>query len=160
MHTENVVFMNAAPDAIFGLAADIACWPRLLPHYQSVVVYEQSEDGRRKVASMHAVRPSWPLSGLSFPVRWKCVQVCDSEAHTITFKHTRGIAQGMWVVWTLTPDPYGRGTRVSIAHELRYPLPLLNGWFAQELVGRQFVAAIAGRTLHTLKSLVESAGTS
>ena len=159
MHTENVVFMDAPTDTIFALAADIARWPLLLPHYRSVVVQEQSRDGQRKAAVMRAVRPNWPLPGFSFPVRWECVQVCDIKASMIMFKHTAGIAQGMWVVWKFTPDPYGRRTRVSIAHDLRYPLPFLNGWFAREVVGRQFVAAIAGRTLQTFKTLVESVGT-
>lgn len=156
MHTENVVFMDAPADAVYALACDIDAWPRLLPHYRSVTVREQTPDGTRKQATMNAVRPGWPVRGVRFPVRWDCVQVCDPAAQTVTFKHTRGVAQGMWVVWTLAPDPYGRGTRVSIAHDLRYPLPFLNGWWAREMVGRQFVGAIAGRTLSTFKSMVES----
>ena len=156
MHTENVVFINTPAERIYALACDIAAWPRLLPHYRAVTVREQSQGGRRKVATMNAVRPDWPLRGVRFPVRWACVQVCDPDALTVTFKHTAGVAQGMWVQWTLTPDAFGRGTRVAIAHDLRYPLPALNGWWARELVGRQFVGAIAGRTLATFKQLVES----
>ena len=62
----------------------------------------------------------------------------------------------MWVVWSLTPDPWGRGTKVTIAHDLAYPFAFLNGWFARALVGRGFVHAIAGRTLATFKQIVES----
>ena len=62
----------------------------------------------------------------------------------------------MWVVWTLEPDPWGRGIAVSIRHDLAYPFAFLNGWFAEDLVGRQFVQAIAGRTLATIKAHVES----
>ncbi len=64
----------------------------------------------------------------------------------------------MWVVWSLAPDPWGRGVRVTIRHDLTYPFDALNGWFAQDLVGRQFVGAIAGKTLATIKAVVESEG--
>ena len=61
----------------------------------------------------------------------------------------------MWVVWSLEEDKWGRGVAVTIRHDLTYPFPVLNGWFARELVGHQFVQAIAGRTLATIKALVE-----
>ncbi len=104
---------------------------------------------------MAAVRNDFPLPGVTFPVRWQSVQICEPETGRIYFKHTAGIARGMWVVWTIADDPQGRGVAVTIAHDLTYPLPLLNGWFAQELVGTQFVHAIAGRTLATIKAVVE-----
>ena len=155
MHTENTVYMRGDKARIFQLAADIQDWPELLPHYREVLVFEQTDDGRRKVVEMAAVRNNFPLPGVTFPVRWRSVQLCEPETGRIYFKHTFGIAQGMWVVWTIADDPYGRGVAVTIAHDLTYPLPLLNGWFAQELVGDQFVHAIAGRTLATIKAKVE-----
>jgi len=89
-------------------------------------------------------------------VRWKSVQICEPETGHIYFKHLLGVAVGMWVVWSLEKDPWGRGIRVTIRHDLTYPLPFLNGWFAQDMVGRQFVGAIAGRTLATIKEIVEN----
>jgi ribosome-associated toxin RatA of RatAB toxin-antitoxin module len=155
MHTENTIYIRGPKARIFQLAADIQDWPTLLPHYREVIVFEQSDDGARKVVEMAATRDDFPLPGRKFPVRWRSVQVCDSQANRIYFKHLAGVALGMWVVWSLEDDPWGRGVAVTIAHELTYPWPFLNGWFAEELVGKQFVEAIAGRTLATIKATVE-----
>ena len=155
MHTENTVFMRGPLARIYDLAADIQDWPDLLPHYREVSVLERSETGDRKVVEMACVRDDFPVPGISFPVRWRSVQVCDPAARQIAFKHLAGMATGMWVVWSLEPDLWGRGTRVTISHDLVYPVGLLNGWFARDLVGRDFVHAIAGRTLATIKLMVE-----
>jgi len=155
MHTENTVYMRGPKARIFQLAADIQDWPDLLPHYREVVVFERTDDGRRKLVEMAAVRDGFPLPGLRFPVRWRSVQVCEPETGRIFFKHTAGMALGMWVVWTLEDDVWGRGVQVTIGHDLTYPFPLLNGWFARNMVGDQFVHAIAGRTLATIKDTVE-----
>jgi len=156
MHTENTVYMHGAKSRIFQLAADIQDWPQILPHYREVIVYEQSDDGRRKVVEMAALRNDFPMPHVSFPVRWRSVQVCEPDTGRIYFKHLAGVALGMWVVWSLKDDPWGRGVQVTIRHDLTYPLPWLNGWFAQDMVGRQFVGAIAGRTLATIKEIVEN----
>ncbi len=158
MHTENVVYIQGPQERIFELACAIDEWPRILPHYREVRVTKQTEGGRRKAAFMHAVRDGFPLPGVHFPVRWRCVQVCEPDAGRIYFKHIGGLARGMWVVWTLAPDAWGRGVRVSIRHELTYPFAFLNGAFARELVGNVFVGFIAGQTLATLKEIVERAG--
>lgn len=155
MHTENTLYMRGPKSRIFQLAANIQDWPALLPHYQEVLVLEQTDDGRRKVVEMAAVRNNFPLLGFQFPVRWRSVQVCEPETGRIYFKHLAGVAKGMWVVWSLDDDAWGRGVRVTIRHDLTYPFPVLNGWFAQDMVGRQFVGAIAGRTLATIQAIVE-----
>ncbi len=160
MHTENVVYIKAPAKRIFSLACDVGQWPRWLAHYRAVAVFEQSPDGSRKDVEMCAIREGFPVKGRAFPVKWRSVQVCDAAEGRIYFKHTGGIAQGMWVVWEIQSDEWGRGTRVSIAHDLTYPVDWLNGWFARDLVGRDFVHAIAGRTLATIKALAEAeAGT-
>jgi ribosome-associated toxin RatA of RatAB toxin-antitoxin module len=155
MHTENTVYMRGPKSRIFQLAADIQHWPELLPHYTEVLVFEQSDDGTRKVVEMAAIRNDFPYKGRQFPVRWQSVQICEPETGRIYFKHLAGVALGMWVVWTLKDDPWGRGTQVTISHDLTYPLPFLNGWFARNMVGNQFVHAIAGRTLAVIKAIVE-----
>ena len=155
MHTENTVYMRGPKARIFQLAADIQDWPTLLPHYREVIVFEQTDDGTRKVVEMAAVRDGFPLPGLRFPVRWRSVQVCEPETGRVYFKHLAGMALGMWVVWSVEDDGDERGTRVTISHDLTYPLPWLNGWFARNMVGDQFVHAIAGRTLATIKAVVE-----
>ena len=156
MHTENIITIQGSLDHIFLLAAEIENWPRILPHYREVTVFERSADGTRKVVEMAAVRDNFPLHGLRFPVRWRSVQICEPEIGRITFKHIGGIARGMWVVWEIAPDRWGRGVRVSISHELRYPFSMMNGVFAKNIVGDVFVSAIAGRTLLTIKQLAEA----
>jgi hypothetical protein len=156
MHTENVIFIQADPARIFRLAADIEDWPTILPHYRWVTVFERSDDGNRKVVEMAAVRPDLPVRGARFPVRWRSVQICEPDAGRIIFKHYAGVAIGMWVEWEIAADPAGRGTRVAIRHDLRYPLMFLNGLFAEKIVGEGFVGAIAGRTLATIKKIAES----
>ena len=101
MHTENTVYMRGPKSRIFQLAADIQNWPVLLPHYTEVLVFEQSDDGTRKVVEMAAIRDDFPFKGRQFPVRWQSVQICEPDAGKIYFKHLKGIALGMWVVWTL-----------------------------------------------------------
>ncbi len=155
MHTENTVYMRGSKSRIFQLAADIQRWPEILPHYREVIVFEQTDDGSRKVVEMAAVRAGFPVKSRSFPVRWRSVQICEPETNKIYFKHLAGVALGMWVVWSLKDDPWGRGIAVTISHDLTYPLSVLNGWFARDMVGDQFVHAIAGRTLATIKDIVE-----
>ena len=155
MYTENTIYMRGPKSRIFQLAADIQNWPTLLPHYRAVVVFEQTDDGSRKVVEMAAERAEFPLPGFTFPVRWRSVQICEPEAGRIYFKHIGGIAKGMWVVWSLEDDPWGRGVKVTISHDLTCPFAFLNGWFARDMVGDQFVHAIAGRTLETIKATVE-----
>ena len=155
MYTENTIYMRGPKSRIFQLAADIQNWPTLLPHYRAVVVFEQTDDGSRKVVEMAAERAEFPLPGFTFPVRWRSVQICEPEAGRIYFKHIGGVAKGMWVVWSLEDDPWGRGVKVTISHDLTYPFAFLNGWFARDMVGDQFVHAIAGRTLETIKATVE-----
>ena len=155
MHTENTITISAPIERIFTLAADIQRWPDMLPHYRFVRVLDQNTDGTRKVVEMAAVRDDFPFKGRQFPVRWQSVQICEPDTGKIYFKHLKGVAVGMWVVWTLEEDPQGRGTQVTISHDLTYPLPFLNGWFARDMVGDQFVHAIAGRTLAVIKATVE-----
>ena len=155
MHKENSVYIRGPLSRIFELASNVENWPEILPHYRFVTLLERSEDERRRVVVMGAVRPDFPVPGSNFPVTWTAVQICDEAEGTIIFKHRYGIAQGMWVKWTLEADPWERGIKVTIAHDLRYPIGILNGWFAQNVVGDAFVSNIAGRTLATIKEIVE-----
>ncbi|GAB4455884.1 MAG: hypothetical protein OHK0029_12800 [Armatimonadaceae bacterium] len=150
MHTQNEIRVNAPLETVFALGAEIGRWAEILPHYRRVTVTE--DDGRVKQAEMAAFRH---FGSLPFPVRWRTSQVLLPEEGRIIFFHTGGITRGMYVEWVLTPEADG-SVRVVIAHELRYPLPFLTGWFARYIVGNIFIHHIAGRTLKRVKEIAEA----
>lgn len=150
MFTENRIVIRGAKARIFALAADIADWPRILPHYRWVRVW--GGDGRVRHAEMAARRGR-------FPVKWRTAQVVLPDEDRILFFHTGGITRGMYVEWNLAEET-GVGNagnvRVTISHDLTYPFGPLTGWFARYVVGALFVHHIAGRTLARVKEIVES----
>jgi ribosome-associated toxin RatA of RatAB toxin-antitoxin module len=146
MHLENTIEIQAAPDIIFRLAADIARWPALLPHYRWVRVLEQQ--GEQKLVQMAAHRDGLPVS-------WTSVQEPRPEERRILFRHVGGITRGMAVEWRLEPLAADR-TRVSIGHDFSPGWPLIGGRIAQLVIGEFFVRNIAGKTLRRIKTLAEA----
>jgi ribosome-associated toxin RatA of RatAB toxin-antitoxin module len=146
MNTENRIHIDGPAERVFALAADIAAWPTILPHYRWVRV--DSDDGRVKHAEMAARRGR-------FPVKWRTAQVVLPDERRILFFHTGGVTRGMYVEWNLKDAPSG-GIDVSISHELTYPFGPLTGWFSRHVVGALFVHHIAGLTLARIKQIVES----
>ncbi|MBI3974790.1 MAG: SRPBCC family protein [Armatimonadetes bacterium] len=145
MHLESVVTVAAPWERVFALAADIERWGERLPHYRRVRILER--DGRRTVAEMAARRGAIPL-------RWRAVQEVRPEERRILFTHIAGPTRGMAVEWFFLPTP--GGVRVGIRHDLRWPPPL--HWIAEWVVGRFFIAHVAGKTLRRIKSLAETGG--
>src|SRR5262245_55581490 len=145
MHTQNTILIRGDADRIFELAANIQDWPAILPHYRYVHIEEMAE--RHKVAWMGATRDG-------FPVRWRTRQELLPDEHRILFHHIGGITKGMEVEWRLVPE--GDAVRVTIAHELTYPVPLLGPLFAKYIVGRLFIHNIAGKTLRCIQERVET----
>lgn len=146
MHLESVVTIAAPWERTFALAADIERWAERLPHYRWVRILERN--GRTTTAEM-AARRGW------IPLRWRAVQEVRPDERRILFTHLAGPARGMRVEWFFEPAP--EGVRVGIRHELRWPPPL--DWIAEWVVGRFFIAHVAGRTLRRLKVLAEIGGT-
>lgn len=149
MEMTTTVYVLAEPEPIFRLAADIARWPAILPHYRYVRVLE--DDGVRRVAEMSAWRDV-------IPVRWKAVETLHPDRHAIAFKHVGGVTRGMEVEWRLTPVPGGLGTMVSIWHRFEPRRPIVPDALVDLVIGRFFVDAIAGKTLRRIKMLVEDGG--
>ncbi len=157
MFTSNTVEIRGRADRIlpriYQLAADIQDWPAILPHYRYMRVIESSET--YKIADFGATR-MFRLGALkaSFPCRWRARQELFSADKRITYKHIQGITRGMWVEWRL--EDMGDHVRVTIDHELNYPVPVVGPLFAQHIVGNLFVHAVAGTTLQCIKSKVEA----
>jgi hypothetical protein len=148
METTNEILIHASRETVFALASDTERWPLLLPHYRSVRRLRGTDD--HKVVEM-AARRDW------FPVRWVAVQRNFPEENRITFRHVRGVSQGMNVEWRLTST--ADGTAVQIWHEFRSPIPIVGEFFARRIVGQLFVSNIAGKTLRQIKRLAERGGT-
>jgi hypothetical protein len=141
------VHVRAPYERIFGLAAEIERWPRILPHYRYVRRLPDGPGVRH--FAMGARRG--PI-----PVRWAAIQRPRPDDRRIEFTHTGGVTRGMQVAWRFEPE--GDGWDVSIEHDLELGWPLIGGFAAERVIGPQFIDAIAGRTLRTVKRLAEEAG--
>lgn len=146
MHSENVVEMRGDLERIVALAADVERWPEILPHYRWVTLLEGGGD--RKVVEMAARRDR-------IPVRWRAIQEIDRSGATpiITYRHIKGWTKGMVVDWTFDPQP--DRILVRIRHDFSPPWPVVGGFVADRIIGPQFVENIAGKTLATIKGIVE-----
>jgi uncharacterized membrane protein len=146
MQTANTVTMTAGLDRIVALAADIERWPVILPHYRWVTLLDGGGD--RKTVEMAARRGR-------IPVKWRAVQEIDRSGPTpvIRFHHIGGVTKGMDVAWTFAPK--GTSVTVRINHRFAPPWPLVGSLVADRIVGPHFVEAIAGKTLATIKAIVE-----
>lgn len=135
--------MRAPKERIFETAADLAGWPRILPHYRYIHYYEKSPT--RNVVKMAARR-----SGI--PIAWVSEQIIDRERWEVRFHHLRAFTKGMDVVWTFAETP--GGVQVEIVHDLRFRVPALAP-LADRIIGDFFIRHIAGQTLCHMKDWVE-----
>ena len=139
----------AAPyDRIFDLAADVERWPERLPHYRYVRRLPGPDDERR--FAMGAQRGPIPVS-------WEAIQRPMRDERRIEFTHTGGVTRGMEVAWRFEPalNFAGEAWQVSIEHTLTLEWPVIGPWAADHVIGPQFIEAIAGRTLATIRDLAE-----
>jgi uncharacterized membrane protein len=146
MRTESVVTMAGELENIVALAADVERWPVILPHYRWVTLLDGGGD--RKTVEMAARRGR-------IPVKWRAIQEIerDGPSPVIRYRHIGGVTKGMEVAWTFAPAPGAFNVRID--HEFRPPWPIVGGLVADRIIGPQFVEAIAGKTLQTIKAIVE-----
>jgi len=146
MRTENVVTMVSDLDRIVALAVEIERWPVILPHYRRVTLL--GGGGDRKTVEMAARRGH-------IPVKWRAIQEIERDGRSpiIRYRHIGGVTKGMDVSWTFVSGP--GEVRVRIDHEFSPHWPLVGGIIADGVIGPHFVQAIAGKTLQTIKAIVE-----
>lgn len=146
MRTANTVEMRGELDHIVELAANTERWPEILPHYRWVTLLEGGGD--RKVVEMAAKRDF-------IPVKWRATQTVDRSGPTpvIYFHHIGGVTKGMDVAWTFKVRE--GAVDVTIDHDFKPPWPVVGPPIANYIIGPQFVEAIAGKTLATIKGIVE-----
>jgi ribosome-associated toxin RatA of RatAB toxin-antitoxin module len=146
MKTANTIVMHGDLENIVRLAADTERWPEILPHYRWVTLLEGGGD--HKVVEMAARRGK-------IPVKWRARQDVerDGETPVIRFHHVGGVTKGMDVAWTFDVRP--DAVAVTIDHDFRPPWPIVGNAVANYIIGPQFIEAIAGKTLATIKGIVE-----
>jgi ribosome-associated toxin RatA of RatAB toxin-antitoxin module len=144
--TANTVVMKGKLDDIVRLAVETERWPEILPHYRWVTILEGGGD--HKSVEMAARKGR-------IPVKWRARQAVERNGATpiIRFFHIGGVTKGMDVAWTFAPGP--DGVAVTIDHDFDPPWPVVGGFVANRIIGPHFVEAIAGRTLNTIKGIVE-----
>jgi len=147
MHTANTVEMRGALDHIVALAVDTERWPEILPHYRWVTLLDGGGD--HKTIEMAARRGR-------IPVKWRARQDVERHGPTpiIRFHHVGGVTKGMDVAWTF--EPTQDAVLVTIDHAFAPPWPLVGNLVANHIIGPQFIEAIAGKTLTTIKGIVEN----
>lgn len=145
MWTQNRIQMDAPPETIFRLAAEIEFWPALLPHYRYVQILKR-KPGRR-LARMGAYRDRLPVS-------WTSIQWLEPETRRITFRHVAGVTRGMVVEWLMEPAG-GTAVDVTISHRFRLGWPVIGDVVAERIIGPAFVEYIAGKTLQRIKEIAE-----
>jgi ribosome-associated toxin RatA of RatAB toxin-antitoxin module len=151
MQTENTVEMAGDLDHIVVLAADVERWPEILPHYRWVTLLEGGGD--RKTVEMAARRGR-------IPVKWRAIQEIERGGTTpvIRYRHIWGVTKGMDVAWTFDPAPGTVTVRIDHDYTPAWPVigRLVGPPIADHIIGPQFVGAIAGKTLQTIKAIVEN----
>ena len=179
MKTSNTIEIIGDPQKIgprvFELAADIQNWAWILPHYRFLRVTEQT--GNVKIADFGVTRsftlwrykkrrrseddpdapPTYAQAGFDFPAQWQARQEIFPAERRITYHHIGGITKGMRVEWRITPQR--DRMKVVIDHELTFKFPIFGKWIGDKIIGKLFVHDIAGKTLQTLKTIVETTET-
>jgi ribosome-associated toxin RatA of RatAB toxin-antitoxin module len=145
MHQVNSIVMRAPKQRIFETAADLEKWPRFLPHYRFIRYYERGAD--RNIVRMAARRDFIPIS-------WVSEEIIDRSKLEVRFRHLKAWTKGMEVIWSFVET--NEGTRVSIAHDLRFRVPALAP-VAEPIIGDFFIGHIANQTLKHMKMHVERA---
>jgi ribosome-associated toxin RatA of RatAB toxin-antitoxin module len=146
--------MPAPPEVVFGLAARVEDWPRILPHYRWVRVLE--ERGAERIVEMAARR--YVIAEIAIPLRWVSIQRVNAADHSIEFLHIGGVTRGMYVKWTIDSDYSPESTLARIRHVFapRWPVP---DAVLRTIVGDYFVNGVAARTLRHMGDVAAASAT-
>jgi len=144
MHKTNSLLMHASKIEIFETAANLALWPKILPHYRYIRFLERGPD--RNIVVMAARRSGIPIS-------WTSEQIIDRNRFEIHFNHLKAWTKGMRVVWTFSDTR--DGVLVTISHDLRFRIPALAP-IVDPIVGDFFIHNVASKTLRCMKAYVEA----
>lgn len=109
------VVIEATPDEVFGVIADVESTPDWSPQYQRAEVLERYDDGRPKQVKM-----SIKTAGISDDLLVEYTWTDDSASWTLLKATTLKAQDGKY---TLTPDGDKTKVRFDIEIDLSIPLP-------------------------------------
>ena len=136
--------MHAPKMEIFETAANLALWPKILPHYRYIKYLERNDT--RNIVVMAAIRSGIPIS-------WTSEQIIDRERLEVRFHHLKAFTKGMRVVWTFRAT--AKGVLVEIVHDLQFRVRALAP-VADQIIGGFFIHHIASQTLRCMKAHLEA----
>lgn len=151
MRTVDELICGAPPDEAFRVAADVAQWPEILPHYRWVR-FRKPLTGGTGVVEMAAWRQ---FPGFRYPTWWVSDMQVDEALRRVVYHHVDGITRGMDVVWQVEDLQDGR-SHLTIIHEWSGPRwPFVGAPAANWVIGPHFINHIAGRTLAGVAAAAE-----
>lgn len=136
--------IEAPPDTIYRLLAEVELWPAIFPHIASARVTRRLGDRR-----LVAVRTSW--RGL--PIGWHALQLRDPGRLRIAFHHVNRLSSGSSVTWALTPLDHG--VQVTVTQQVALNVPIVGRWLAARLLARRIGPDLARAMLRQLKAVAE-----
>lgn len=144
MHAEISTLVRAPLADVYEIAAAVEDWPRFLPHFRYVRVFDERRERRLvEIAARRDVVPLW----------WVAIQECHPDVPEIAYHHVRGVTRGLNVQWLFEMQPHG--VRVTIRHDLASRWPLIGNPLAEHVVGPLFVDEISDHTLRLVKIVAE-----
>jgi hypothetical protein len=141
--------IEAPPDVVYRLAAEIELWPAFVRQIRSARVVRRSpRDPRERLIEIRGWQ-GW------LPIGWRAVQRLDPEARRIALRQVIPLTAGTTARWSIVPTSDGLGTDVTVTAHPVIHLPLIGQFIAHRivgpLIGRPFVTSI----LRDLKHVAE-----
>lgn len=144
MRISEELLVNADPSTVYRVAAEVAEWPELMPHFRWI--HARREAGGR-VSLVMAARV-----GL-LPLRWHADQTLYPAQTRMVLRHVGGPTAGMIVELRFAETP--SGTLATVVSSLDLGWPLVGGLVEAVVVG-VLSRWLARRTLLRLKLLAEA----
>jgi coenzyme Q-binding protein COQ10 len=150
MRIVDQIDVQASPQRVFDVAADVERWPDILPHYRWVRL--RRRDSEPTLVEMAAWRP---FPGFNWPTWWTSEMWVDQPNLEVRYRHIEGVTSGMDVVWKVSPK--GPGAHIALTHDWEGPAwPLIRKPAAALVILPVFVHGIASRTLAGVKRRAEA----
>ncbi len=144
MRVSEEILVNAEPETMYRVAAEVADWPGTMPHFRWVRVLGQAGN---RVSLVMAAR-----LGL-LPMRWSAELTLYPDRTRMLFRHVAGPTGGMAVELRFVPTTSGTVAMVVSSLDLGWPIV---GRLGEAVIVGVLSRELARRTLVRLKRLAEA----